>query len=167
MRVRARSAGAGRPGRALRTRERPPVATAGRSPRGLAAAAGNTAFADAVASAGRPIEAAVRAPVEAQLGVDLSDARVHTGPAADVAAELADARAMTTGPDIVIGRGESGRGRRLIAHELAHVAQWKLARAVHAGMARAGGAHERHARAVARDATSTGEATAGPQPSSP
>ena len=152
-----------RAARAVRPNERPRVSAAYR----LAAAAGNGAFADAVASAGRPLGAAARAPVEVQLGVNLSDVRVHTGPVADVAAEQAGARAMTSGRDIVLGRGESPGGRRLIAHELAHVAHWKLARALRPGTSQPGDEHERHASAVARDATSSGAATAGPQPSSP
>jgi len=61
------------------------------------------------------------------LGADLDSVRIHTGPEAEEAADLLDARAFTVGRSIVFGRGEyspgTGEGQRLIAHELAHVGQ--------------------------------------------
>jgi hypothetical protein len=70
---------------------------------------------------------ALRAPVEAHLNVDLSSVRVHTGPEATRVARAVQARAFTVGQDIVFGKDQfrpaSLAGRRLIAHELVHVAQ--------------------------------------------
>ncbi|WP_218951954.1 DUF4157 domain-containing protein [Amycolatopsis anabasis] len=58
---------------------------------------------------------------------DFSRIRVHTGARAAEAARAVGARAFTVGTDIVFGFGEyqprSPSGRRLLAHELAHVAQ--------------------------------------------
>ena len=57
----------------------------------------------------------------------IRDARLHTGPEAANAAEALNARAFTVGDDVVFGRGQFApgtfHGRRLIEHELAHVAQ--------------------------------------------
>jgi len=78
-------------------------------------------------SNGLPLDAGVRARYEDNLGRDLADVRVHTGAqAADSAASL-HAEAFTIGRDIVFGAGRyrpgSPAGERLLAHELAHVAQ--------------------------------------------
>lgn len=59
--------------------------------------------------------------------VDLSAVRIHTGARAAEAARAVNARAYTVGRDVVFGAGEyqpnSAAGRRLLAHELAHVLQ--------------------------------------------
>jgi hypothetical protein len=58
---------------------------------------------------------------------DFKAVRIHTGDAAAEAARLLDARAFTVGSHIVFGkeqyRPDSDDGRRLLAHELAHVCQ--------------------------------------------
>jgi uncharacterized protein DUF4157 len=76
---------------------------------------------------GEELDETTRTEAEARLGTDLSSVRAHTGPEANSAAEMLDARAFTIGRSIVFGPGEyspdTGEGRRLIAHELAHVAQ--------------------------------------------
>ena len=86
------------------------------------------------AGAGRPLPAAERRPVEDHLGYDLSDVRVHTGPAADRAARSIDAEAYTVGRDVVFAAGryrpETRAGRTLLAHELTHVVQQAEGRAV-------------------------------------
>lgn len=78
------------------------------------------------ASAGRPLDAASRAFFEPRFG-DLSHVRVHDGPAAARTADSIAARAYTAGDDIGFAAGELNAstqdGRRLLAHELAHVAQ--------------------------------------------
>ncbi|HEX7957282.1 MAG TPA: DUF4157 domain-containing protein, partial [Pyrinomonadaceae bacterium] len=60
-------------------------------------------------------------------GADFGRVRVHADSAADVAARSVGARAFTLGRDIFFARGEydphSAGGRRLLAHELAHVGQ--------------------------------------------
>jgi hypothetical protein len=68
-----------------------------------------------------------RAFHEPRFGADFSDVRVHTGPGAAVLARQIEARAFTLGHDVFFGEGEynegSLAGRRLLAHELAHVVQ--------------------------------------------
>lgn len=62
-----------------------------------------------------------------RFGHDFSQVRVHNGSAADDSARDIQAAAYTVGPDIVFGAGKfspgTQEGRRLIAHELAHVVQ--------------------------------------------
>ena len=59
--------------------------------------------------------------------VDLSDVRIHTDARAAESARAVNARAYTVGRDVVFGKDEyqpeSSAGRRLLAHELAHVFQ--------------------------------------------
>lgn len=80
-----------------------------------------------LAGAGRPLEADAREAMERRFGQDLSGVRVHTEPAAAESAQSIGARAYSAGEDIVFGPGkyapESDSGRRLLAHELAHVVQ--------------------------------------------
>ncbi|MFS8087367.1 MAG: DUF4157 domain-containing protein, partial [Acidobacteriota bacterium] len=72
-------------------------------------------------------DGATRDFFEPRLGYDLSNVRIHTGPSALRSAREVDARAYTLGNNLVFGSGEydpkSDGGKRLIAHELAHVAQ--------------------------------------------
>lgn len=76
---------------------------------------------------GRAIDADTRSQVEPRLGRDLGDVRIHTGDAATRAAGSIDALAFTVGRDIVFSGNQyephTDAGRRLLAHELAHVAQ--------------------------------------------
>jgi len=62
-----------------------------------------------------------------RLGHDVSAVRIHTDGAAARAAQSVGARGFALGDHLVFGRGEyrpsTGEGRRLLAHELAHVAQ--------------------------------------------
>ena len=78
-------------------------------------------------SAGRPLGATVRRDLEPRFGLDFGAVRIHTDAAATAAAAGLSARAFTLGPDIFFGRGEyapaTSGGRRLMAHELAHVVQ--------------------------------------------
>jgi hypothetical protein len=72
---------------------------------------------------GKPLSRADRSFFEPRFGRDLSEVRVHDGPAADRAARLIDARAFAWGSDIAFASGERERGgARLLSHELAHVA---------------------------------------------
>lgn len=81
----------------------------------------------ALASSGRPLEPGLRQEMEGRFGHDFSRVRVHAGTAAEQSAREVNANAYTVGQDIVFGAGwfspESGRGQRLIAHELVHVVQ--------------------------------------------
>lgn len=74
---------------------------------------------------GRPLPD--RASYEARFGADFGATRVHAdGPASELAASV-NARAFTHGRNLVFGAGEyaphTHAGRKLIAHELAHVVQ--------------------------------------------
>jgi hypothetical protein len=81
----------------------------------------------ALASPGRPLEPALRQDMEQRFGHDFSRVRVHTDAAAEQSARDVNAHAYTVGHDIVFAKGRfapaTHKGRRLIAHELAHVAQ--------------------------------------------
>jgi len=76
---------------------------------------------------GRPLDAPVRAEMEARLGHSFGDVRVHTGAAADQSARSVQAHAYTVGSDVVFSDGAydpaSAAGRTLLAHELTHVVQ--------------------------------------------
>lgn len=76
---------------------------------------------------GRPLAGHVRRDMEGALEHDLREVRVHTGGEAAASARSIGARAYTRGSDVVFGGGEyaphSPPGRRLLAHELAHVVQ--------------------------------------------
>ena len=82
---------------------------------------------DVLRSPGQPLDAATRAFFEPRLGRDLRDVRTHTGPLASQSALAVNALAYTAGSDIVFQQGtfstSSHEGRRLLAHELAHVSQ--------------------------------------------
>jgi len=81
----------------------------------------------ALATAGRPLEPALRQDMEGRFGHDFGRVRVHASGAAERSAQDLDANAYTVGHDIVFGAGQfapgSPGGRRLLAHELAHVVQ--------------------------------------------
>lgn len=76
---------------------------------------------------GVAVPAELRTRAEAAMGLDLAAVRLHDGPAADAVAQRFHARALTVGTDIAFHRGfyrpDTRAGRRLIAHELAHVGQ--------------------------------------------
>lgn len=82
---------------------------------------------EVVRSAGRPLDARTRALMEPRLAHDFGAVRIHTDARAQESAAGLGARAFTLGRDIVFGAGEydpgSTGGRRLLAHELAHVVQ--------------------------------------------
>lgn len=77
---------------------------------------------------GARLPEAVRARMEAALGADFSDVRVHVGPQA----QSIGAIAFTTGTDLYFAPGrfqpETAEGRRLLGHELAHVVQQRQGR---------------------------------------
>lgn len=80
---------------------------------------------------GRPLEPAVRRGYEAYFGHDLSQVRVHADTVAAESAEALGADAYTAGPHVVFGAGkyapDTQAGRRVLAHELAHVVQQRAA----------------------------------------
>ncbi|WP_078955355.1 DUF4157 domain-containing protein [Streptomyces griseus] len=83
---------------------------------------------DVLASGGgQPLDTATRGDMEARMGADFSDVRIHTDAAADASAKGIGAHAYTVGNDVVFQRDAydpaSPRGRTTLAHELTHVIQ--------------------------------------------
>jgi len=82
---------------------------------------------DVVSGGGEPLAADTRSDMEARLGADFSDVRVHDGGAAHASATEVGARAYTVGNHIVFQRDAydtaSDAGRTTLAHELTHVVQ--------------------------------------------
>ncbi|MFI8826096.1 DUF4157 domain-containing protein [Streptomyces sp. NPDC053431] len=76
---------------------------------------------------GQPLDAETRSDMEARMGADFSDVRIHTDPAADASAKGIGAHAYTVGNDVVFQREAydpaSPQGRTTLAHELTHVIQ--------------------------------------------
>jgi hypothetical protein len=79
------------------------------------------------AGSGEPVRPDVRAALELEQGRSFADVRVHRGPAADAAARALGAVAFASGREVVFRSGAydpaTTRGKRLLAHELAHVSQ--------------------------------------------
>ncbi|WP_280672488.1 DUF4157 domain-containing protein [Kitasatospora sp. MAP12-44] len=88
---------------------------------GHATAVQRSSVHDVLSSAGAPLNQRVRTEMEARLGADFSDVRLHTGATAQRSATEVGARAYTSGRNIVIGAG--GADRHTLAHELTHVIQ--------------------------------------------
>jgi hypothetical protein len=80
-----------------------------------------------VSGSGLPLPPGPRALLEAHLGTRLADVSLHIGPHAAEAAAHLGAAAYTLGRDIAFGHGfyapDTGRGLRLLSHELTHVVQ--------------------------------------------
>jgi outer membrane protein OmpA-like peptidoglycan-associated protein len=80
-----------------------------------------------LSSPGQRLDAATRAYFEPRFGRDFSGVRIHTGDDAVSATHDARARAFTVANQIAFAAGQyepsSEAGRRLLAHELTHVAQ--------------------------------------------
>jgi hypothetical protein len=76
---------------------------------------------------GAPLESGLRQDMETRFGHDFSGVRVRSNGAAAQSARDVGANAYTVGSNIVFGAGQyapgSAAGRRLLAHELAHVVQ--------------------------------------------
>ncbi len=76
---------------------------------------------------GKPLNADTRDYFEHNFGHDFTDVRVHTDHHANESAARIQSRAYTIGNDIIFAAGEyqhrNKQGKRLLAHELAHVVQ--------------------------------------------
>ncbi|MFD9005538.1 DUF4157 domain-containing protein [Streptomyces sp. NPDC059582] len=87
---------------------------------------------DVVRSSGQPLEPDARAFMEQRFGRDFSGVRVHTDAEAARSAQSVQALAYTVGRHIAFAPGmyapATREGRRLLAHELTHVAQQTEAR---------------------------------------
>lgn len=79
------------------------------------------------AGGGMPLNESARTFFEPRFGQDFSAVRIHTDAQAAETAHAINALAYTHGSDIVFAQGrfqpESDAGKRLLAHELAHVVQ--------------------------------------------
>ncbi len=82
---------------------------------------------DVISSGGRPLEPDVRTDMEARMGHDFSDVRVHDDSSAASSAQAVNAHAYTVGSNIVFQRDQydpsSTAGKTTLAHELTHVVQ--------------------------------------------
>lgn len=80
-----------------------------------------------LARPGQAMDPATRSFFEPRLGRSLADVRIHSDASAAHSAEAISARAYAVGTDIVFAPGQYSPGtldgRRLLAHELAHVVQ--------------------------------------------
>ena len=76
---------------------------------------------------GEPLDPATRSSFEPGFGADFSSVRIHSDGKAGKSARDLNARAYTVGSDVVFAEGEyqphTSEGKRLLAHELAHVVQ--------------------------------------------
>jgi hypothetical protein len=92
----------------------------------LHASGGNYAV-NAMLGGGAPLPRETRDEFERRFGADFSDVRVHNDGAAHASAAAMHANAYTFGRDIVFGANrfapQSLSGKRLLAHEIAHVVQ--------------------------------------------
>ena len=104
------------PGRGLPVR----TAAAKLRPSRIPAPVRPSAVRDVLTGPGEPLAAPLRQEMEARLGADFSDVRVHTGAAARASAAEIGARAYTSGSHIVIG---DDADKHTLAHELTHVIQ--------------------------------------------
>lgn len=81
----------------------------------------------AIESGGKSLPPDLQTDFGPKLGTDLSDVSIHTGTSANTAARSINAEAFTLGSDIAFADGayrpDTRSGRRLLAHELTHVAQ--------------------------------------------
>ena len=105
----------------------PPEGSAGKAEGKLDSKEASASMHAGLMSPGQPLDSATKAFFEPRFGHDFSQVRVHTNARAAEAARLVHALAFTTGPDVVFGAGQHSPhtepGRRLLAHELAHVVQ--------------------------------------------
>ena len=82
---------------------------------------------EVLASPGQPLDRLTRKAMQARFDQDFSHVRVHSDARAGDSAKAVSAKAYTVGPNIVFGRDryspDTSEGKRLLAHELAHVVQ--------------------------------------------
>ncbi len=82
---------------------------------------------DVLRSSGQPLDMATRAFMEPRFGHDFSKVRVHIDARAAESAAAVNALAYAVGQHVVFGAGQhrpgTADGRRMVAHELAHVIQ--------------------------------------------
>lgn len=105
----------------------PTVHPKAKAPNGGAGAAAPAVVSHVLQSPGQPLGASAQTFFRSRFGHDFSSVRIHTGERAAASAQAINASAYTVGRDIVFGSESydfaSPRGRKLLAHELAHVVQ--------------------------------------------
>ncbi len=79
---------------------------------------------------GQPMDGGTRQFMESRFGQDFSQVRIHTDSRAAESVSAIQARAYTSGRNVVFGSGEyqpgNERGQRLLAHELVHTIQQNM-----------------------------------------
>lgn len=82
---------------------------------------------NSIRGGGQPLPESTRSYFEPRFGKDFSQVRVHTDSKADEASKSVNAKAFTTGKNVVFGAGQyspgTSTGKSLLAHELVHVVQ--------------------------------------------
>jgi Domain of unknown function (DUF4157)/Lysine-specific metallo-endopeptidase len=82
---------------------------------------------EALRSSGQPLGAETRLQMESRFGHDFGGVRLHSDARAAESARAVNALAYTVGGDVVFAAGQyapqTAAGKRLLAHELAHVVQ--------------------------------------------
>lgn len=82
---------------------------------------------EVLGTVGEPLDSSTRVFFESRFGYDFSHVTVHCDARAAESAKAVDALAYTVGHDVVFGAGQFSpgtvSGKRLLAHELAHVVQ--------------------------------------------
>ena len=95
--------------------------------RGQAAIEAPAIVSEALRASAEPLDPALRGRFEQRFDYDFGQVRVHRDGVAAQAAAAVGARAFTAGADVVFGAGQyapsTPAGKRLLAHELTHVAQ--------------------------------------------
>jgi hypothetical protein len=94
---------------------------------GACAASGGPAVGRVLETPGRPLDASIRTDLEGQFGHNFARVRIHADERAAAAADAVLADAFTVGEHIGFAQDRyapaTEAGRRLLAHELAHVVQ--------------------------------------------
>ena len=122
---------------------------------------------------GRPLDAETRHYFEPRFGADFSQVRIHDDGESQRAAARLDSRAFTFGRNIAFAKSEhppeSDQGRRLLAHELAHVVQQSGATGAPSGvrMSTPGDAGEREADHAATQVSAGREVRIGQRTTTP
>jgi hypothetical protein len=108
---------------------------------------------------GKAMEPGLRTEMESAFGQDFSGVRLHTGAGPGRLTDAIKANAFTTGKDIYFKEGtyqpDTEKGKKLLAHELTHVAQQPGEAGVPDRVSRSGDTFEREA-AVASSALESG-----------
>lgn len=94
---------------------------------GAPVADATSAVRPALAAGGQPLDSGTRSFMESRFGHEFGKVRIHADAGAAASARALHAHAYTVGSDIVFATGEYApqtvKGKRLLAHELAHVVQ--------------------------------------------